>query len=86
MFRLSEELTPEVRDDCYQWCEQHLDELPKSLALGDGMYISDVRSTVQSLMTQLKAINWERAKIYRGTFALLSWIRQKCMDQGIGAE
>ena len=73
-----EQLTEDEREACYQWFEQHMDQLPKSVRLGDGVMVNDVAFTVSNLIRQLRFVSWERTKIYRGPFALLRWIQEKC--------
>lgn len=80
-FRPFDELTEEVREECYQWFEQHMDELPKHIKLGDGIEIDDVPFTVRNMIQQLRFVKWERNKVYRGNFAFLRWIQEKCKEQ-----
>ena len=82
-YRPWEELTEEVREACYQWFERHMDELPKQVRLGDGIAIDDVAATARNMITQLRFVPWERNYIYRGTFAMLNWIKAKCIEAGI---
>ena len=79
-YRPYNELTEEVREECYQWFEQHMDELPKRLQLGDGIVVEDVAQTAQAMIQQLRFVKWEYNKIYRGTFAFLRWIQEKSME------
>jgi len=72
-------------EPCFKWFEEHMEQLPKSMKLGDGITISDVRTTVSNYIRHLRLVNWERAQIYRGEFAMLQWI-QKIAKEKLGEE
>lgn len=76
-----EALTDEVREDCYRWFEEHMDQLPKHLKLGDGVEVDDVALTAQNMIRQLRFVKWENNKIYRGMFAFLRWIQKKSKEE-----
>lgn len=79
-YRPYDELTEEVREECYQWFEQRMDRLPKHLQLGDGVVVDDVAQTARAMIRQLRFVKWEYNKVYRGMFAFLRWVQEKSKE------
>lgn len=68
--------TKEEVEECFQWLEQHLDELPTSLRLSPSMNVPDVRATVTLFIHKLRQQMGSKT-IYSGQFAVLAMIREQ---------
>lgn len=66
--------TPQEREECYQWFEQHMDRLPKQLEIGS-MSIDDVPSTAKRFIKIMRNQKAD-ASIFEGQFAVLLLIRE----------
>lgn len=66
--------TQQEREECYQWFEQHMDNLPKQLEMGF-MSINDVPRTAKRFIRKMRNQK-ENASIFEGQFAVLQMIRE----------
>ena len=66
--------TPEERNDCFMWFEQHMDRLPKQMEL-PGLNIVDLPRFVRRSIRSLK-IHIMQSSLFEGQFALLQFVRE----------
>ncbi len=67
--------TPEETEECFQWFEQHADQLPASLQLSPSMNIPNLRATVEAFVHKLRQQMGSKTA-YSGQFAVLLMIRE----------
>lgn len=72
--------TQAEREDCFQWFEEHMEQLPPQLLSIPSMRIHDLPATVKRMIQVLKK-HMPDTTTYNGQFALLLFIRQKVMEE-----
>lgn len=63
-------------DECFNWFQQHIDQLPATLSIEGGLIFPDLRNTVNQMMSHLKK-RVKGSPVYNGQFSLLLLIRDK---------
>lgn len=74
--------TDEERQECFQWFEQHMDELPQAFNSVRSIRILDLPFTVRRMMTSLSHRNLSDGT-FSGQFSLLLLIRRHLIDDGL---
>lgn len=74
--------TDEERKECFQWFEQHMDELPAEFSSIRSIRITDLPNTVRRMMTSLSHRNFSDGT-FSGQFSLLLLIRHHLIEDGL---
>lgn len=73
--------TEEECEECFQWFEQHMDELPPTLESIRSLRIMDLPHTIRRMINILRH-NMGSIRTFGGEFALLQLIREKLIEEG----
>lgn len=74
--------TKQECEECLQWYERHIDELPQSIDPIRALRIPNLQRTVRRLINVLKK-RMPEERIFNGEFSILLIIREKLREQGL---
>lgn len=74
--------TVEERQECFQWFEQHMDELPREFHAIRSIRILDLPMTIRCMMTKLSRRSLLDGT-FSGQFSLLLLIRRHLIEDGL---
>jgi len=72
--------TQEEIEECFQWFEQHMDQLPATLHSIKSMRFNDLPATVARIIKVLRP-RMKLGRTFNGEFALLLQIREKVEEE-----
>lgn len=73
--------TDEEREECFQWFDKHMDQLPQTLEGIRSIRISDLPFTVSRMVSVLRN-RMTAGRTFNGQFSILLLIREKLREQG----
>ena len=73
--------SPQEREECFQWFERHMDELPQTMQSIRSIRIMNLPKTVRRMIEVLRK-RMTGDHTFSGEFSLLLLIREKLIAEG----